>query len=147
MKGKLISVLQSLAYVLGITIVLARTQCKYTQRKKFRKKNSGCHETKSFFHIYHQLKIYNTRYFLHCQQNTLIYYKYDTTRSKISCLPCGFRKREKKKEEEKNCETTQGYTQKENSLKRVACFPDPCNALQVSETQAIKRGARRMAKI
>ena len=45
--------------------------------------------------LYHQLKLYNTSYLLHNLQDTLRYFKY--TRSKISCLPRGFRKEKKKK--------------------------------------------------
>ena len=48
--------------------------------------------SEGLFLIYHQLKIYNTRYLLHYLQNTLRYYKCNTTRSKISSLPRGFRK-------------------------------------------------------
>ena len=44
------------------------------------------------FFIHHQSKSYKTRYLLHYLQNILRYYKYNTTRSKISCLPRGFRK-------------------------------------------------------
>ena len=49
------------------------------------------------FVIYHRLKIYNTSYLIHYLQNTLRYYKYHTTRSKISCLPRGFSKGKKRK--------------------------------------------------
>ena len=45
-----------------------------------------------FFYIIIK-KFTNTRYSLHYLQNTLRYYKYNTTRSKISCLPRGFDKR------------------------------------------------------
>ena len=38
----------------------------------------------------------NTRYSLHYLQNTLRYNKYNTTRSKISCLPRGFRKKKER---------------------------------------------------
>ena len=53
----------------------------------------------SFFFIYHQLKIYNTRYVLvlNYLQNTFRYYNYNTTTSNMSCLPRGFRKEKKTK--------------------------------------------------
>ena len=36
-----------------------------------------------FFHIFHQLKLYNTRYLLDFSQNTLQCYEFDTTRSDV----------------------------------------------------------------
>ena len=62
-----------------------------------------------------QLEIYNARYLLHY---LLRYYKYNTTRSKISCLPCDFRKEKKKKRIIKQNYIELLYTQKEKSVER-----------------------------
>ena len=48
-------------------------------------------------YLYHQLKIYNTRYLLYYLQNTLRYYKSNITSSKISCLPPGLWEEKKQK--------------------------------------------------
>ena len=50
-----------------------------------------------YIYIYHQSKIYKSRYLLHYLQNTLRYYNFSTTRSNISCLPRGSRKEKKKR--------------------------------------------------
>ena len=54
-----------------------------------------------FFYISSTKKFTNTRYSLRYLQNTLRYYKYNTTRSKISCLPRGFRTKKKRREKGK----------------------------------------------
>ena len=59
-----------------------------------------------------------TRYLLHYLQNTLQYYKYNTTRSKISCLPRGFSK-EKKKQGKSNKAKLRGTILKKKIQKKV----------------------------
>ena len=76
-----------------------------------------------FFHTSSIKKFTNTRYLLHHLQNTLRYYKYNATRSKISCLPRGVWKIKIKKKSDK---AKRHRSSEERSLEREVggCLTD-----------------------